>query len=460
MHVGFDTIGNATVIAYDGNPILATDPWLQGGAYFGSWRLSHEVPEEQLAAVRACPYIWFSHGHPDHLNGDSLPLLRGKKVLVPDHVGSRILSDLISQGFEVRVLPDRVWTVLSPRIRVLCISDYNQDGVLLLDINGTLVVNINDAGDRGWGTFVRSLIRTYKRSFLLGLAGYGDADMMNVFDEAGVRMPLQPRGRLGQTVSARANWWGTRYCIPFSSMHRFQRADSAWAAAQSAPLSDWKEGWASARCELLPPFVRVDCEKEHVTELNPREDVGPIVKPSEFGDDWSEPLTAEEFEQAKSYFLRFEQLHRTLDHVTLRVGGKDNEIVFNKSRFRRGLRFEAPRGSLVAAVRYEIFDDLLIGNFAKVTLLGSWGEGRLYPDFTPFVAKYGDNGRARTREELERYFRAYRGRDQLGYLRHQFDAHCVRPAQEVASSILRASIGANTPLYRAAKKTWWMLRSI
>src|SRR4051794_31492460 len=35
--LGFDTIGNATLIAYDGGPVLATDPWLDGPAYFGSW---------------------------------------------------------------------------------------------------------------------------------------------------------------------------------------------------------------------------------------------------------------------------------------------------------------------------------------------------------------------------------------------------------------------------------------
>jgi L-ascorbate metabolism protein UlaG (beta-lactamase superfamily) len=60
--LGFETIGNATIIAYDGNPILATDPWINGDAYFGSWGLSHEVPPEQLAAIKACKYYWISHG--------------------------------------------------------------------------------------------------------------------------------------------------------------------------------------------------------------------------------------------------------------------------------------------------------------------------------------------------------------------------------------------------------------
>jgi hypothetical protein len=46
--LGFETIGNATVIVYDSRPILATDPWVSGNAYFGSWGLSHEIPLEQM----------------------------------------------------------------------------------------------------------------------------------------------------------------------------------------------------------------------------------------------------------------------------------------------------------------------------------------------------------------------------------------------------------------------------
>ncbi len=47
LDLGFETIGNATLICHDGGPVLVTDPWLDGGAYFGSWTLSHEIPQEQ-----------------------------------------------------------------------------------------------------------------------------------------------------------------------------------------------------------------------------------------------------------------------------------------------------------------------------------------------------------------------------------------------------------------------------
>ena len=68
MELGFETIGNATLICHDNGPVLVTDPWTDGDAYFGSWTLSHEIPDEQRQSILDCPYVWLSHGHPDHLS--------------------------------------------------------------------------------------------------------------------------------------------------------------------------------------------------------------------------------------------------------------------------------------------------------------------------------------------------------------------------------------------------------
>ena len=77
MKVGFDTIGNAILICYDqGSPVLVTDPWITGSAYLGSWNFSHEIPAEQLTAIRNTRYVWLSHGHPDHLQAESIEQLR------------------------------------------------------------------------------------------------------------------------------------------------------------------------------------------------------------------------------------------------------------------------------------------------------------------------------------------------------------------------------------------------
>ena len=109
MNFGFDTIGNATVICYDEKPVLVTDPWIDGSPYFGSWAQAYEIPAEQKEAILECPYIWFSHGHPDHLAAESLDLFKTRQILLPDHVGNRIRNELSEAGFKVTVLPDRKW---------------------------------------------------------------------------------------------------------------------------------------------------------------------------------------------------------------------------------------------------------------------------------------------------------------------------------------------------------------
>ena len=99
FNVGIKTIGNATLIAYDNVPILATDPWLNNDpAYFGSWILSYKIPDEELKNILDSKYIWFSHGHPDHLNHSSLKHLKNNKILLSDHYGCTIKEDLINEG--------------------------------------------------------------------------------------------------------------------------------------------------------------------------------------------------------------------------------------------------------------------------------------------------------------------------------------------------------------------------
>ncbi len=64
MDIGFETIGNATLICHDKGPMLVTDPWITGPAYFGSWTRSHEIPAEQLESIKRCKFVWISQRPP------------------------------------------------------------------------------------------------------------------------------------------------------------------------------------------------------------------------------------------------------------------------------------------------------------------------------------------------------------------------------------------------------------
>jgi len=106
----------------------------------------------------------------------------------------------------------------------------------------------------------------------------------------------------------------------------------------------------------------------------------------------------------------------------------------------------------MTAVQYEIFDDMLIANFMKTTLHGHFGEEKLYPDFSPYVAKYSDNGRARTREELEDYFKAYRRRAPLDYFRHLLESG--------SRYALMTILPSQSLPYRALAKAYHFVKSL
>ena len=451
MELGFETIGNATLICHDRSPVLVTDPWVLGNPYFGSWKLAYEIPEEQVEAIKKCEYVWLSHGHPDHLDMKTLQTLKDKKILIPDHVGGRIGSDMGRLGFSVTVLKDRVWTELSPRIHVLCVADYNQDGILLVDIDGTLILDLNDASPRGWGPFVKKMVRKYNDTFLLQIFGYGDADMINYLDEDGVM--VEPRAALklpvGTAITRFAESFGVKYIVPFSSLHKYQRADSVWANQYLTPLEAYHDGFDSNRCELLPGFIRYDCLAKTFDEINPPKSSDDLVDPKEFGDDWAEPLQPDDVQKVQGYFQAVTHLSNVIDFVNVRVAGEDHVIELANRRFDKGIVFEVPRRSLMRAMRWQVFDDLLIGNFMRTTLIGKWPQSKLYPDFTPYVAKYADNGLAKSEDELRQYFREYRRRAPLDYLRHD--------AQYRLASAVRTRVDSRSSLYQLAHKAWWFV---
>ena len=416
MNLGFETMGNATLVITDGAPLLVTDPWLSGHALFGSWALGYPITADQLDSISACKYVWISHGHPDHLHTDSLATLRGKQILLPDHVGGRIHKALLRAGHHVRVLPDRQWTKLSDHVRIVSLADYNQDGVLLIEVGGRLVVDLNDAGDHGAMGFVRRTIRGYEQSFVLALSGWGDADMINFFTEDGHRIdpPALARKRhgppVGATIARRADRLGATHFVPFSSMHRYQRTDSGWANGCLTSLEDYAIGFSSERSRILPPFIQFDLETNDFLPTTPPPGPHDLREPAEFGDDWSEQLDSSDRALATQYFKDVKHLSSFLDFVNIRVGGRDHHISLRARRFDRGITFEAPRQSLRTALEFEIFDDLLAGNFMKTTLHGMWSPDKLYPDFTPFVGKFADNGGAKTDNEVRHYLDAYRRR--------------------------------------------------
>src|SRR5580765_700833 len=290
--LGFDSIGSATLIAYDGVPVLTTDAWINDDAYFGSWTHDYAIPAEQMDAIKRAKYHWFSHGHPDHLNVASLPALSAGQILLSDHYGGRIRRDLEDLGHRVQILKDRQWVQLSDRIKVYSIANKNQDSILLIDVGGTLVIDTNDSPDFGASWHVSRIAKHYKEVYYCALHGWGGADMLNLFHPDGCkvyeiqekRRPIAPRSQRGAKIH------GAHYSIPFSGFHMYQREDSSWANALIPSLTDYLSDALPIAPRVLPAFVRVNAESNEIRAIAPPRNAVRLQKPEAFDDNWSDSM--------------------------------------------------------------------------------------------------------------------------------------------------------------------------
>ena len=151
--------------------------------------------------------------------------------------------------------------------------------------------------------------------------------------------------------------------------------------------------------EILPAFIRYDCLRDAVIEIAPRERPAVTLPPAQFGDDWSETLERDEAE-AVARVLPVDRASPDASSTSSPCASAAEEHVVVP---RRGAPSSGASRSRRRATRWctavaagEIFDDLLIGNFMRTTLHGRVAGAGLYPDFTPYVAKYADNADART----------------------------------------------------------------
>jgi len=114
----------------------------------------------------------------------------------------------------------------------------------------------------------------------------------------------------------------------------------------------------------------------------------------------------------------------------------------------KGIAFEVPRNSLMTCVEYEIFDDLLIGNFMRTTL---YGVDSLYdPNFGHVVAKFADNAHAQTEAEVKEYINTYKARAQVDWLLHILERD--------TNQKFRKYVDKDSMLYRTSRSVYRMFR--
>jgi hypothetical protein len=423
----FETLGNAMIQLFDaGTPVLVTDPWLIGSAYFGSWELERPLTERQIGNAVASPFVWFSHGHPDHFHVPSLERLdRSTTILLPDQYFPELAQTLGEMGFTYRILPDKVWVTLHPGLRVLCVANENMDAIIAIEAGGVLLLNKNDSPFCGEDPFFRRLVRGYATSYLAALCAY-DADMINTYDADMKRLVGAPMERKPGTVWAvarTAEYLGvTAFCCS-SSQHVYARADSAWANDYRITWGDIQRLWTAPGVRVIGPYSVVDLATgSHVPADSPAVDLASQVRADTGDDDWDARLSEAEWAEVERFARQFETLRRRQDFVAFTVGGETRRFLIRRSAGGKrpealvGVNFHVPRASLLDTVKYGYFDDLLIGNFMKTQLFNM----QLYPHFSPLVAKLGGNAKVFTNRQLLRFRLHYFLRSPVAFLRFRW----------------------------------------
>ena len=407
----FETIGNAICLLYkNGAPLLVTDPWLEGTCYFGSWALDHPLSPQQRTNVLASPYVWISHGHPDHLHPESLKhFSRDRIVLLGEHYNSEIRDFLKAEGFvDVRICRSKEWISIEPDLRIMCVSNLNQDTILLIDAAGVLLLNQNDSPFFGENAFFRRLCRQYASSYLLALCAV-DADMMNYVDDAGrpaMGPPDPHKAGAIRDVSWRCDYLGVKNFCCSSSQHLYVRRDSVWANPYRVGWTDMQKYWCARETRLIEPFVTVSLPTGEFVRNHPSQTSDVTQVTDETGaDDWDERMSDADWIQLEAFIRKHETLIPVVDFVEFVVAGEGKRFSVKPkaNRGTRGVVFYCPRRSLMEVVSTGYFDDLLIGNFMRTQLVNL----QLYPHFSPRIAKYGGNAKVYTRRALRQFYWHY-----------------------------------------------------
>ena len=459
MRYGFETLGNATIQLFeDDKPLLVTDPWLKGTCYFDSWALERPASHRQIENAVQSDHLWISHGHPDHLHPESLALFKpGTKALIADHYSRDIGEALEGLGFAVTVMAYKQWYSLSESFEILSVDNPDQDSILVIRTPDSLIINLNDSDLWGENAFLQSLVRDCPtdRTFMLAICDYM-GDMRNIVDRAGRRIEQDLRvhaeGCVRRTARI-ADRLGVKHFCCSSSQHYFVREDSQWANAGKITYNDMKTYWSRPNVRLIGPFSQINID---TLEIQPVAEAP--AEPSRSGaipaEPWDTELTDEEWSEVEAFFLSFETLQGVVDDIGITVGKTTRTIEVTGSPLstmfgrRRLIRFHAPKTSLLDCARRGYFDDLLLGNFVMTELVNA----RLYADFTPLIAKYGGNAGIKTPGQLRAFWRRYRRRDPLVYLRWNVNA--------ISSNVIE-TVKRLTSLFgikRPARALFWKLR--
>jgi hypothetical protein len=79
----------------------------------------------------------------------------------------------------------------------------------------------------------------------------------------------------------------------------------------------------------------------------------------------------------------------------------------------------------------------------------------LFPYFEPYVPKYADNGRAKSKEELNLYFKTYKKRMDYSAVLNEL---LLKKFENLSKNVFRHYFPENSTMYQTAKRAYHAVR--
>lgn len=277
------TLGHATLmLKEDGVPLIVTDPWLIGSAYWRSWWLEKYPTKAEIEDVRHSENVYITHSHPDHFHYPSLRHIGRRKILHPRFPRYDVPAFLQENGFESNTLEPWQWKSIGKNAQVMSIPVPIDDSILVVDTPEATVLNFNDSNPRpNFMRLIRDKVITKGKPVVV-LKSYSPASIATSMYREGKASPMKDKKDYTDTARAMAEAVGATHFVPFASQVFFSRNDSTWANETKVTYEDLQKFWGDSPVQLCPPFVEMDLATREYTssysEVNRKLDAGNLEK--------------------------------------------------------------------------------------------------------------------------------------------------------------------------------------
>ena len=173
-----DYICHSCLLITTSDTTLLFDPWFNGPCFKGQW---HVFPKPVgTEKILNAEHILLTHGHEDHMHRPSLELLNKKATLwFPYQWREGIEGYMKHIGFEEVVEAVTMKTYeLGPNTRITYLA-YSLESIVIIEADGQVIVNINDALNSNHENVVMMFLRVLKKRcpridiLISGLSGAG-----------------------------------------------------------------------------------------------------------------------------------------------------------------------------------------------------------------------------------------------------------------------------------------------